>query len=119
MEEIQVGGGYVLVEDEVDVIWTGFKDIVVQLGGAVHVIKIVMGFFKIEDLVVRRRSGSGGRHEDDRGCRGTRGYERGCTLLGFLGLFLSCLTTAMSFQKRDSQSISRGIGDLSLVSYAQ
>jgi len=97
----------------------GFEDVVAQLGSAVRMIKMVMGLFGIEDLVMRRRSGSGGRHEDDQECRGTRGYERGCTLLGFLGLLLSRLMTAMSFRKRDSRSISQGIGDLSLISYVR
>ena len=118
-KEIQVGGGYVLVEGEVDVVRAGFEDIVAQLGGSVGVVKVVVGFFRIEDSVVWRRSGSGGRHEDDQECRGTRGYEWGCTPLGFLGLLLGRLMTAMSFWKRDSWSISRGIGDLSLISYVQ
>jgi len=64
-EEIQVSGGYVLVKGEVDVVGAGFKDIVTQLGGAVGVIKMVVGFFGVKDVVVQGRSGSGRRHEDD------------------------------------------------------
>jgi len=47
------------------VVRTGFKDVVVQLGGVVGVIKVVVGFLRVEDAVVRRGSGSGGRYEDD------------------------------------------------------
>ena len=64
-EEIQVGGGYVLVKGEVNVVGAEFKDVVVQLGGAVVVIKIVVGFFEVKNVVVRGRSGSRRRHEDD------------------------------------------------------
>ena len=59
LEEVQIGGGYVLVEGEVDVVRTGFEDVVAQLGSA------VVGFLRVEDAVVRRGSGSRGRHEDD------------------------------------------------------
>jgi len=52
LEEIQVGGGYVLVEGEVDVVGVGFEDVVMQLGGAVGVIKMVVGFFGVKDAVV-------------------------------------------------------------------
>jgi len=65
LEEIQVGGGYVLVKGEVDVVGAGFEDVVAQLGGAVGVIKMVVGFFEVKDAVVQGRSGSGRRHEDD------------------------------------------------------
>jgi len=65
LEEIQVGGGYVLVEGEVDVVGAEFEDVVVQLGSVVGVIKIVVGFFGVKDAVVRGRSGSRRRHEDD------------------------------------------------------
>jgi len=51
-EEIQVGGGYVLIESEVDVVGAGFEDVVMQLGGAVDVIKMVVGFFGVKDVVV-------------------------------------------------------------------
>jgi len=51
-EEIQVSGGYILVEGEVDVVRAGFEDIVVQLGSSVGVVKVVVGFFRIEDSVV-------------------------------------------------------------------
>ena len=64
-EEIQVGGGYILVEGEVNVVGAGFEDVVMQLGGVVGVIKMVVGFFRVKDAVVRGRSGSGRRHEDD------------------------------------------------------
>ena len=64
-EEIQVGEGYILVEGEVNVVGAGFEDVVVQLGSAVGVIKMVVGFFRVKDVVVRGRSGSGRRHEDD------------------------------------------------------
>jgi len=47
------------------VVGVGFKDVVAQLGGAVGVIKMVVGFFGVKDAVVRGRSGSGRRHEDD------------------------------------------------------
>ena len=43
----------------------GFEDVVAQLGSAVGMIKVVVGFLGVENMVVRRRSGSGGRHEDD------------------------------------------------------
>jgi len=65
LKEIQVGGGYILVEGEVDVVGAGFKDVVAQLGGVVGVIKMVVGFFGVKDAVVRERSGSRRRHEDD------------------------------------------------------
>ena len=51
-EEIQVSGGYILVEGEVDVVGAGFEDVVAQLGGAVGVIKMVVGFFRVKDAVV-------------------------------------------------------------------
>jgi len=47
------------------VVGAGFEDVVTQLGGAVGVIKMVVGFFEVKDAVVRERSGSGRRHEDD------------------------------------------------------
>ena len=43
----------------------GFEDVVAQLGSAVGVIKMVVGFFRVKDAVVRGRSGSRRRHEDD------------------------------------------------------
>jgi len=52
LEEIQISGGYILVEGEVDVVRAGFEDIVAQLGGSVGVVKVVVGFLRIEDLVV-------------------------------------------------------------------
>jgi len=116
-EEIQIGEGYVLVEGEVDVVKKRFEDVVAQLGSVVGMVKMVVGFLGVEDMVVWGRSGSRGRHEDDWECRRIRGYGWDCTPLRFLGLLLSHLMTAMSFWKRDSWSISWGIGDLFLISY--
>ena len=64
-EEVQVNGGYILVESEGNVIRMGFEDVVMQLGSVIGVIKVDVGFLGVEDVVVRGRSSSGGRHEDD------------------------------------------------------
>jgi len=47
------------------VVRAGFKDVVAQLGSAVGVIKMVVGFLGVKDAVVQGRSGSRRRHEDD------------------------------------------------------
>ena len=46
-------------------VWMEFEDVVIQLGGAVGIIKVVVGFLGIKNMVVQRRSGSGRRHEDN------------------------------------------------------
>jgi len=43
----------------------GFEDVVVQLGGSVGMVKVIVGFLRVEEMVVQRGSGSRGRHEDD------------------------------------------------------
>ena len=72
---LDVAGVYSLVvaltlglcrNSNVDVVRTGFEDVVAQLGGAIGVIEVVVGFLRVEDTVVWERSGSGGRHEDDK-----------------------------------------------------
>ena len=51
-EEVQVGGGYILVKGEVDVVRAGFKDVVAQLGGSVGMVKVVVSFFRVKDTIV-------------------------------------------------------------------
>jgi len=52
LEEVQVSGGYVLVEGEVNVVGTGFKDVIAQLGSVIGVVKMVVDFLRVEEVVV-------------------------------------------------------------------
>jgi len=65
LEEVQVGRGYILVKGEVDVVGMGFEDVIIQLGSAIDVVEVVVGFLRVEDMVMQGRSGSRRRHEDD------------------------------------------------------
>jgi len=47
------------------VIGTGFEDVIAQFGSAIDMVEMVVGFLRVEDAVVRRRSGSRRRHEND------------------------------------------------------